>query len=148
MHTLNNKMFQLLKSINWDNKLLSSNLAALLSDGFVIQGNCYFLKKLFDSQISVKKEDFIDCTGYECFINSIHIDDYVNSDFLDQAYFFLEEVFKLWNNSHNKLTLRGIISETEFGANIKFHVVRESEKWIVESEIENFEEAIIISNSN
>lgn len=140
-------MFRLVKSLDWPKKSLSEELKLLLTDGFVIQEECYFLKKLHLPNTSTSKKDFVDKTGYECFVNSIHTDDYVTADFVIQAYLFLDEIFKRWNSSFDNLTLRGIISQTEFGANVKFHVVRGSEKWIIENQVENFEDALIISES-
>jgi len=46
----------------------------IASNGFVVKDDCYFLASLLPLAKNASKERFIDCVGYECFVNSIHID--------------------------------------------------------------------------
>jgi len=41
-----------------------------------------------------------------------------------------------------------VLSETDFGFNLKFHLLREEENWINENDIDKFEEALIVFKSS
>jgi len=129
------------------NYKLNTSLLELLSEGFIIYKGCYFLKSLHKIQGHINEFDFTDATGYECFINSIHIDDYVDNDVLEQALLFSDSLINEWNAQNNGLILKLILSETDFGFNLKFHLRREKEDWINEKDINKFEEALIVFNS-
>jgi hypothetical protein len=126
---------------------IDKKLTALLGDGFEFINGCIFLKSLYKNQGHIKENDFIDKTGFECFINSFHVDDYVDKDFISQGHLFLHKLFKKWNEYNGKPILKGILSETEYGANIKFHVVRENENWVDETNLNSFKEGIMILTS-
>jgi hypothetical protein len=130
------------------NYKLNSGLLELLSEGFIIQKGRYFLKALHEYQSHINDTDFTDDTGYECFINSIHFDDYVSNDVFEQALLFSENLIKVWNAQNNGLVLMLVLSETDFGFNLKFHLYREEENWINENDIDKFEEALIVFNSS
>lgn len=145
MIVINEKMIPIYRSLDWGKQKLDKKLHHLTSKGFTHINNCYFLKQLYEMQKSANLEDFVDKTGYECFVNSIHIDDYLKSDFIIQGYLFLDKVFKLWNQLGNSHRLKGYLSQTEYGANVKFHVLRENENWIQQQDVDKFEEPILIS---
>jgi len=147
MNILNDKMLRLYREQRWQSQDLADDLGGLLTDGFVRSGNCFFLQKLVPAEPAYGRVDFIDDTGFECFINSVHIDDYCETDFIVQGSIFLEKVFARWNQLNANIPLRGIISETEFGAIVKFHVKRPNEYWIQEKDLEKFDEAMLLSDS-
>lgn len=144
---LNFKMFILLIKKVVLNYKLNAVLRELLSEGFIIHKGCYFLKSLYKHQSHINESDFTDSTGYECFINSIHFDDYVDNDVFEQALLFSNNLINEWNTQNNGIILKLILSETDFGFNLKFHLYREGEDWINENDIDKFEEALIIFNS-
>ena len=146
MIILNDKMFSLYKGLELSKKKIATNLLHLSNGGFIENNGCYFLKKLYNINRHLKESNFPDKTGFECFVNSIHIDDYTNDDFLAQAIFFLNEIFINWSQDGDKI-LKGIIGQTEYGANIKFHVVRDGENWIDEKKIDEFKDGLIIQTS-
>ena len=145
---LNIKMFSLLVKNAVKNVHLDIALQEILSGGFILDKECYFLKSLHKQQSHINQSDFTDKTGYECFINSIHFDDYVSIDTFEQALLFSDSLVKLWNVQNNHSTLRLILSETDFGFNLKFHLYRENKQWIDENDIDKFEEAIIVFNNS
>ncbi|MFN5310724.1 MAG: hypothetical protein ACK5C0_14840 [Candidatus Kapaibacterium sp.] len=143
-NVLNNKMYAIfLNKIVLKHKI-NSALRAIVESGFILHNGCYFLKSLYNKQTHIKESDFIDLTGFECFINSIHIDDYAEIDLFEQAILFADELINLWKNQKSGLVLKLILSETDFGFNVKFHTFRKGQDWIVEDELEKFEEAIIV----
>ena len=144
---LNLKMLFLIFGKVTFNHQLKISLQKLLDSGFKNSNDCYFLETLFNQQSHIQQSDFIDKTGYECFINSIHIDDYVEKDYFEQAILFASNLVELWNCSNYGKKLLIIVSETDFGFNLKFHLKRESEQWIDIKDINKFEEALIVIHS-
>ena len=145
MKVFNKKMYNLYNSIEFDKVNLDKKLLSIVSNGFLEVDGCYFISKLFENCNNVSKADFIDKTGYECFVNSIHIDDYVDNIFLGQAFLLVEKVFEIWNEKNKAYLLTGLVSETEFGANVKFYLKRPNEEYIKIDEIEKFEEGVMLS---
>lgn len=144
---LNAKMLKIfINKIILDFKL-NDALENLLSEGFIYDNGCYFLKSLRKQQSHVNELSFNDRTGYECFINSIHIDDYVGVNVFEQALLFSDHLISKWNIQDNGLVIKIILSETDFGFNLKFHLSRERENWINENDVDKFEEGLIIFSS-
>ncbi len=115
-------------------------LGFLAGDGFVL------LAAMANRGTNATPDDFPDKTGYECFINSIHVDDYVDADYLVYACRLVEDFFAAWRRTEKKEVLRAIISSDEFGATVKFHVHRDFESWISE-DIEAYENAVLVADS-
>ena len=44
--------------------------------------------------------------------------------------------------------LKSIISLTDYGASVRFHLIRQNEYWIEESDIDKFHEPILIFTSD
>ncbi len=82
MIALNRKILPLLMGTNIKGETLRSELMQIVVEGFVQQENCFFLKSIVGPQTHVKRGDFFDDVAYECFVNAIHIDDYVDVNFL------------------------------------------------------------------
>lgn len=146
MLTMNKKMNIEMQNISLDGKKLPTELSKLIASGFHVRDNHTFLVSLSKIDTNVSADDFPDKTGYECFINSVYIDDYVESDYLAFAFLFLKELFNEWDKFGSNEVLRAIISFDEFGALIKFHIARKGESWISE-ELESYEESILVTDS-
>ena len=125
---------------------LDTSLQQILNEGFLFMEECFFLRTFFPL-CHVQKSDFIDKTGYECFVNSFHTDDYVGNNHLQQSILFAEKLFEKWRNENRLEILKCIISKSEYGAVVKFHIIRLGEEWIDESNIDKFEEPICILTS-
>jgi len=61
-----------------DPKALPQKLLTLLSAGFVEEEQCVFLS-VKKPTVPVHRRDFRDCTDYECYVNHIHIEDYLEN---------------------------------------------------------------------
>ena len=61
-----------------DPRALPQKLLMVLNGGFVEEDQCVFLSSL-KKRTPVKRIDFPDCTGYECFVNHIHVEDYLEN---------------------------------------------------------------------
>jgi len=148
MIVVNNKMAaRFHQAIFSDKRLLQPGLNSILEKGFIFKDGCYFLAA-FSKNIRTSPGNFTDKTGHECFVNSFHLDDYIEDRYIEQAFQFAREIFRAWHQIEKHLILKCIIGQTDSGVNIRFHVVRENEHWINEVEIDNFEEAICILTSN
>jgi len=136
---------------------LEPTLNQIIDRGFEIRDNCYFLTALFPKNTNVTRTSFHDCTGYECFINKIHIEDYDDKSPISQAIQFIFHVFMAWRKFNQILILTSIISISKYdidGSNVdrlavvvKFHIKRPTEQWLAE-DIEGYEEPIMVIESS
>lgn len=138
----------MVESIRQGEESAAENLLELLASGFFIDDGCAFLAALQTRGGNSRLDSFPDRTGYECFINSIHIDDYVASDFVLQACLFVEALFESWRGVEGTgcRKLQAIISCDEFGAVVKFCLVRDGESWLSD-DLEKYEEGILVADS-
>ncbi|MGQ1947753.1 hypothetical protein ACT3CD_11710 [Geofilum sp. OHC36d9] len=119
----------------------------MLNRGFVEKDGCYLLKHFSELQNHMELSDFEDRTGYECFINSFHVDDYVRTNVFKQAILFLNKLLIIWDKQNNNLSLEVILSKTNTGFHISFYVRRIDECWIPAENVDDFKEAILICRS-
>lgn len=148
MKIFNEKMYNLFKTLQFSESNLHENLLGIIASGFLNVDGCYVISALLKNCQSIGERDFVDKTGYECFVNSIHIDDYVDDEFLQQAFLMVEKGFEVWNAQNKSLPLVGLVSKTDFGANVKFYLQRPNEVYINSNEVDKFEDAIMLSLSN
>jgi len=146
MLTMNKKMSHALHSINRDIKVLPPELSTLIEQGFCIRDGCILLAALADQGTNVTLHDFPDKTGYECFINSFHVEDYVKNDYLSYAYLFVEVLLNAWVTLNKNDRATAIVSSDESGTVVKLHVSREGESWLADN-LEGYEEAILMVDS-
>lgn len=125
---------------------INQELLKLIDNGFTMLNECVFLRSLLLRNKNAKLENFPDKTGFECYVNSIHIDDFDNSNDFEQAITFLLELFRAWNMAFPNRVLRAIVSNDEFGTIIKFHLLRQGESWLSE-DLEKYKEAILVADS-
>lgn len=147
MLAMNKKMMAEMKSVNWANLKLSPKLSKLIELGFYELDDCTFCVAFASLATNATVKDFPDKTGYECFVNSIHIDDFVESDYLAHACMFVEGFFNVWRQRKKKQIIRAIISSNKSGAVVKFHVIREGESW-TDQDLEKYEDAVLVAESS
>ena len=75
---------------------------------------------------------FLDETGYECFINHIHIDAHSDEP-LPLAMVFADKIGKAWASSAEVNSLRVIVSCNDTGCVVRCHVVRPLQSWLDEN---------------
>lgn len=137
-------MFRLLKREIVEDTVLSKELSNLFKGGLIVYNECVFLNSLFLSQKHIAQKDFIDQTAYECFINSIHVDDYITDNLFAQALLFVEKVIEEWMLLKKQNNLEIILSKTDYGFNIKFHILRTGEDYLNIENINSFEEGLMV----
>jgi hypothetical protein len=143
---MNSGMRKAYDEIDINDKYLESELLEIVSSSFIDIGECLFLKNCIEVKTNVAINDFPDKTGYECFINSVNIDDYIENDLLEQGILFSQEAFKKFKAFDKKNILNCIMLMDEFGLKIKLHLLRDGEQWLPEY-LEGFEEAILMVDS-
>lgn len=126
---------------------LKPTLSAIVNCGFRVRGDCHFLAALLSVATNATRSDFQDCTGYECFVNSVHVEDHDDDTPLCQAIEFIVHVFAAWGASTSILELNAIISVDEFSVVAKFHVKRPAEQWLSDN-IEGYEDPILCLESS
>ena len=136
----NSLMYTKLKEVKIRDLTLPRELGEFVNAGFFSDGDYVFLRSLME--YAPNKNKFFDKVGAECFVNSIHVDDYVSERYLDYALLFSEQILTKWSAGMPKDKLKSIISLDDFGAVVKFHIVRMGECWLNEN-LEKYEEAIL-----
>lgn len=156
---INDKMRNLSKNlIQFDFNDLTAKLKNLINDGLTIElGDCIVLKNNLKMR-KVKISDFIDKTGYECFINKINLEDYVeNNDqtpvfFIIQCYLIIMKITQLilglQKSNLSKYNFIFSINQNDPNINLhsyvlRFHKIREGEVWL-EDDINSYNEALLI----
>lgn len=139
MARMNRLMVEEMARVDLYEKNIPGELLKIIRHGFFECDGCFFLSAFSLRLKNVSKDEFPDKTGYECFVNSINIDDYVSSDFLSYTTLFVESLLRSWREDWGDL--QAIISASEFGVQARFHVVRDHESWLSD-ELEDYAEAI------
>jgi len=136
-----------LRDINWVDQILVTELKNISDASFIKINDCVFLNSLYKVNTNVSLQNFPDKTGYECFINSLHIDDYVSNGYLSQSCLFVKSVFERWRQFSGNEILQAIIAIGEFDAVVKFHLLRDGEN-LLNDDLEGYEEAMLIVDSS
>ena len=130
-----------------DPKALPQKLLALLNAGFVEEEGCVFLSGL-KKGAPVKRLDFPDCTGFECFVNHIHVEDYLENgglpplEMLGRGLALAQELKTQLSRLHSTKHFRIIVTFDGSSCSVRFHTVRADEEWAAKEH--GREEAIAI----
>jgi hypothetical protein len=143
---MNSEMLKAYSYFSSDNIDLNRSLLEIAESGFMVKDGCFLLGKCMDADTNVSISNFPDKTGYECFINSVNIDDYVEENYLEQGICFVRNVFSRWNSVQGLPKLIAILSLDEFGLKVKFHAWRVGEHWLTD-ELEDYEESVLVVDS-
>lgn len=125
---------------------LAPSLKSIADSGFNLRNGCYVLSGL-SGETNVTRESFPDCTGYECFLNSLHVEDYHSVSPLAQAILLVKEVFVVWNAVQRTMRLTAIVSADEFSVVAKFHGQRAGEQWL-SNNIEAYNDPVMSIDSD
>ena len=128
---------------------LSKRLSQLLTRGFATLDQAIVYGAMHKLATNVKPENFPDLTGFECFVNHIHIEDQLNGPADKTALLRQGIAFALATESQLCFRFPGmhfnvIVAETSHGCGVRFHLVRTGEEWL-RSDLEGYsEEAILV----
>ena len=132
-----------------DPKALPQKLLTLLTAGFVEEDQCLFLAFL-KKDAPVKRLDFPDCTAYECFVNHIHIEDYLENgglpplEMVGRGIALARELKDRLSRLHGGKHFRIIVAFNGATCTVRFHTVRPDQEWIDKSVNGHSEEAVAV----
>jgi len=126
-------------------------LRQLLDEGFIKAEGCVFLKQLYGPSVMNTRLNHQDLTGYECFVNHIHIEDFIDVNdlkkinVLQYGIFFSQRLKDKLATIYPEEKFRIILACDIDDCNVRFHKVRPNEEWI-DDNIERYNEAVMIFN--
>ena len=140
---MNTKMQSLFCELhkNTNKILLPNEILTLLRKGMRQENGCLFLSALKELGSSVSASNFEDRPGYECFINKIHLDDYIDKDYLLYAILYCREILSM---NAGKQHLKIIVSIDDQSCVVRFHILRKDESWLGEDLEKYLEEALLV----
>ncbi|CAB3809172.1 hypothetical protein LMG28688_06932 [Paraburkholderia caffeinitolerans] len=142
---INGPMRNLLRSTQ-ASRVLAPSLSEIVRDGFEVRDGCSVLRAL-SKHANVPRARFTDCTGYECFVNSLHVEDYIAEMPFEQALLFVGEILNQWRLEQPVSCLVAILVADELSVVAKFHVKRHGEQWLGD-DIERYEDPTMSLDSN
>jgi hypothetical protein len=142
---MNKNMSDLLRRTNVS-MTLAENMAleTLKSPTFTVADGSVLLKHEYERAAHVKTEDFPDRTGYECFVNHVHLPFNGTRESLLSCLGYAVALQRGLVRSATERRFQVIVSVAEDDCTVRFHEVRPGENWLSE-DLEGFaEEAIVV----
>ena len=130
-----------------DPKALPQKLLALLNGGFAEEDECVFLA-LLKKSAEVRRLDFADRTAYECFVNAVHIEAYLENgglppiELLGCGIALARDIIDRLSQLHGTKHFRVIVSSGGPNCAVRFHTVRSEESWVAK-DLEGFREEAV-----
>jgi hypothetical protein len=123
---------------------LPAELSDLLSAGVVDQDGCVLFAQLAKGTGSASRDRFPDLTGYECFVNHVHIDDYVEgadaATLAAMGVAFARRLSGLLSDHRGEFNV--IVGSDELSCTVRFHRVRAGEAWLAD-DLESYQDDAI-----
>ena len=132
-----------------DPSALPQKLIKLLDEGFVEENGCVFLARL-KKEAPVQRLDFPDETAYECFVNHVHLQDFLENgglpplELLGRAIAFARELLQRLSRLHGTKECRVIVGSDGTSSTVRFHTVRPDEEWVSKGHNGLREEALAV----
>jgi hypothetical protein len=131
---------------------LSEELSQLLAQGFTDLDGAIVFTAMRSIAENVNHKNFPDLTGFECFVNHIHVEE-LDKPILNQTALLRQGIaFAFATESQLRSTSPGkpfkvIVAATEHGCGVRFHLARPGEEWLA-SDLHGYgEEAILVLES-
>ena len=126
-------------------QMLDGRLVPLLARGLARIEDCVVLVSQ-ENLAHAKLDDFTDETGYECFVNHVHVTDYIDTPtnglvLLEQGIALARKLAQALSDSSMEGHFRIIISFDESECTVRFHKIRRGQNWL-SADLEKYEEAI------
>ena len=141
---LNSRMSSLLKgsgiSLPLDEELGAESLKIPVFEN--VDGSV-LLKQEFEGAQHVKGSDFPDRTGYECFINHVHLPFAQTRESLVSCLRYAIAVQSGLARLQPRRNFQIIVSVGEVACTVRFHEVRIGESWVADN-LEGYSEAVLV----
>jgi hypothetical protein len=136
----NQQMSRFLKTLQVRNVILSPEISSVLAKGFVQEQGCVLLASEVHNATHSRVGDAFDETGYECFINHVHIRS------LREA---LEFAHRLTNALAERFKDRFVVIVSFDGrdATVRFHKLRAGQTYLTDNLEEYKDEGIAVFDS-
>ena len=129
---------------------LSEKLSQLIAQGFTDLGEAIVFTAMRNIAENVEPENFPDLTGFECFVNHLHVEDQLDGPGSDQTALMRQGIaFAFAAESQLCSTFPGkpfkvIVAATAHGCGVRFHLVRTGEDWLA-TDLDGYgEEGILV----
>ena len=112
---------------------LVSGLAGLLREQLIEENGCWFLASLRDGARTASLASFPDRTGFECFVNHIHIGDVVQISNVVESFRHAlgwAEALRKKLERHGEFNI--IVSCDDTDCSVRFHRIRPGETWLTD----------------
>jgi hypothetical protein len=107
-------------------------------------GEFVLLKNQYEANKHVRPADFPDKTGYECFINHVHLPFDGTSASLKSCLSYAIALQKGLSRIAENRSLQVIVAAEDHGCTVRFHQLRKGEVWI-EEDLEGYaDDAILV----
>ena len=129
---------------------LTAALSQILAQGFTELGGAIVFTAGRAIGENVEPRNFPDLTGFECFVNHIHVEDQlvpaVSNEvaLLRQGIAFALKTETRLRSEFPQKPFKVIVASTAHGCGVRFHVNRQGEQWL-NSDLDGYaEEAILV----
>jgi len=127
---------------------LEPALRDILNQGFFSFDGCVFLERFRQIAERYSVQDFPDRTGFECFVNHIHVEDFLPKisdirDQLTQALSLAHDLSAALCKGSPAQSFSIIMNSGDDGAIVRFHVKREGERYVAAS-LEKYDEPVLV----
>ncbi len=143
-----------MKTTALDHLSLDYRLSSILEDGFLLAEGGVFLRRMYERKGNAERAMFPDLTGYECFVNHFHVEDYLGAKVIQAPHpslaygiVFAKNLMERIRAKYRGLRVRVILSVDSAGCAVRFHSVREGESWIPNNLESYQEEGIMVLDS-
>ncbi|HEJ7920325.1 hypothetical protein [Serratia marcescens] len=125
---------------------LPYELNEIVEQGFVELHGCFFSKKLLAYCNSVTPDAFEDEIAFECFVNSIHIEDYVSEKYFQYSIVFCNSIIKKWNENYvDCLNVIISLDDETLLPTVKYHLKRKGVSWLDEDNLDSSIQAVLVT---
>ena len=121
---------------------LPRHFSSILKSELIKKDDCVFVKSLLAQCDAVSSNNFPDKTGYECFVNHIHIDGIELEKALKIGVAFLNQISIIIRKFGIHGAIRGIVSANDTDVTVSFHLLRPDEAWLSDN-IEGYKEECV-----
>jgi len=125
---------------------IPADIASAFARGFVREGECVFLRSLYDLKGNGTRDRFRDDVGYECFVNHIHVEDSYGAENLQISLCLIEELRAAWllHSGAGEEKLRVIVScDDDGGCVFRFHRVRPTDEPWLDPDLESCPQPVL-----
>ncbi|MCE9526871.1 MAG: hypothetical protein K8R36_12540 [Planctomycetales bacterium] len=117
-------------------------LRRIVDAGLIMVDGCCLSRELA-SKSHAALVNFPDRTGYECFVNHVHVDDFAAGHWVPEAVRFVTALCARAKREYPDQSFRAIVSTDGLSCVARFHVLRPGECWGVD-DLETYDECVLV----